>query len=148
MYVRVTYLSLMILAFAKHSKADLIRISTTPGVFVAIGYWLISQNISVPGSRPRVSVPGRIEMRIIFANDIPTCNTLVFHLVHHIYISLTNPIIIQTQPQQQQQQQWLNINLKILKLVMNPQKIIQVNRMSHIFCNFILSEGILFVFNW
>jgi hypothetical protein len=63
----------MIFAFAKQSKADLTRIITTPGVFAAMGYWLMSQNISVPGIRPRVSVPGRIEMRTIFANDIPTC---------------------------------------------------------------------------
>lgn len=80
MYLSHIYLSLMILAFAKHSKADLIRIITTPGVIAAMGYWLISQNISVPGSCPRTSVPGRIEMRIIFANDIPICNTLVVYL--------------------------------------------------------------------
>ena len=43
------------------------------GVLMAIGYWLMSQKISVPGSLPSSSMPGRIDFSNIFANEIATC---------------------------------------------------------------------------
>lgn len=70
--VNYDYLSRTKLAFAKQSKADLIRIIIIPGSWTAMGYCWISQNKSVPGSFPKVSVPGRIEMRRTLANDIVT----------------------------------------------------------------------------
>jgi len=60
------------LALEKQSNADLTRIITTPGVLTAIGYCCTSQNRSVPGSLPRVSVPAPIEIQIIFVKDIAT----------------------------------------------------------------------------
>lgn len=67
------YLSLMKVALAKQSKGDLMRTERTPGSITAIGYWLTSQNMSVPGTFPKVSIPGCIELMMIFANDIATC---------------------------------------------------------------------------
>lgn len=72
---RKNYFSLTKLAFAKQRKPDLIRIISTGGVLMAIGYWSTSQKVSVPGSLPRISVPGRIETMMIFTNDIVTCNS-------------------------------------------------------------------------
>lgn len=80
---RVGYLSLTKLAFAKQSKPDLTRMMRTPGVLRAIGYWWISQKVWLPGSFPNISVPGLIEITIIFANDITNCNNI------SIYLSLT-----------------------------------------------------------
>lgn len=59
------YLSLMKVAFAKQSKGDLMRTERTPGSITAIGYWLTSQNMSVPGTFPKVSIPGCIELMMI-----------------------------------------------------------------------------------
>lgn len=65
-------LSLIKLAFAKHSKGELIRRVNNPGVLIAIGYWFTSPKISVFDNLPKASMFGLIELNIILANDIPT----------------------------------------------------------------------------
>lgn len=75
------YLSLMKVALAKQNKGDLIRTERTPGSITAIGYWFTSQNMSVPGTFPKVSIPGCIELMMIFANDIATCKPSLFREV-------------------------------------------------------------------
>lgn len=67
------YLSLIKLALAKHSNEELTRIIKISGVLMAIGYWMMSQKISVPGSLPSSSMPGLIDFSIIFASEIVTC---------------------------------------------------------------------------
>ena len=74
------YLSLTKLAFAKQRRADLTRTIRTPGLVIAMGYWSTSQNILVPGSLPRVSMPGLIALSMIFANDIVNCNSNMFRI--------------------------------------------------------------------
>lgn len=66
------YLSSIELALAKHNNADLTRKINTPGVLTVIGYWLVSAKVSVPGILPSVSIPGRIDMSMILANEITT----------------------------------------------------------------------------
>ena len=68
-----THLSLTKLALAKQSNPELMRTIKMPGVLMAMGYWLMSQKISVPGSLPNPSTLGLMEFSIIFANEIVTC---------------------------------------------------------------------------
>lgn len=68
----IVYLSLTTLEFAKQSEPELIRITKMPGVLVAMGYWLTSQNASVLGILPRTSIPGLIDCITIFPNEIDT----------------------------------------------------------------------------
>lgn len=68
------YLSLIKLAFAKQSKAELMRTAKMPGVLTAMGYWFISQYTSALGSLPSASMPGLMAFSNILANEIVTCN--------------------------------------------------------------------------
>ena len=65
----------MKLAFAKQSKAELMRTAKMPGVLMAMGYWSISQYTSALGSLPSVSMPGLMAfISKILANEIVTCS--------------------------------------------------------------------------
>lgn len=63
----------MKLALAKQRTEDLTPIISTPGTSVAAGYCSMLQNVSVPGTLPRVSTPGWMDVRMILANEIATC---------------------------------------------------------------------------
>lgn len=61
------------MALAKQSKPESMRIIKMPGALAAMGYWLISQKVSVLGILPSTSTPGRIECSNIFAKEMATC---------------------------------------------------------------------------
>lgn len=75
-FQEVEYLSIMKLAFAKQMRPESTRIMMVPEVSTAIGYWLISQKISLLGSLPNSSIPGLNDSRINFPNEITTCTYL------------------------------------------------------------------------
>lgn len=67
------YLSWIKLALAKQREPELTRTTKIPEVLTAIGNWITLQKISVPGSLPRTSVLGWMELNINFAKEITTC---------------------------------------------------------------------------
>lgn len=70
------HLSLTKLELAKQSNPELIRRIEMPGVLMAMGYWLMSQKWSVPGSLPSPPTLGLMEFSIILANEIVTCTQI------------------------------------------------------------------------
>lgn len=73
MHYKTIYLSLMKLAFMKHRKEQSIRIRSTLGVGIAIGYCLMLQKTSVSSILPRTSMLGRIALITIFAKEMIIC---------------------------------------------------------------------------
>ena len=71
--VMYVYLSRMKLALAKQNVAEVILVIKRPESLLAMGYCIMLQKMSVPGTLPNSSVLGLIDITITFPNDITTC---------------------------------------------------------------------------